>query len=294
MEVWQPRYDVNCSLLLTELPVLRRPQAARDAGFAAIESWWPFPTAVPQDREVDAFVAAVQDAGVQLVALNAFGGDMAAGERGLASVPGREAEFRDNLQVAVGLAQALGCPALHVLYGNRDGSDPARQDALALEHLALAAEAADRVGTVVVVEALSGGDRYPLRTSADVLGVLDRLDRHTTGPGARLLCDVYHLSINGEDPVAVIRAHAARIGHVQVADVPGRHQPGTGTLDLRGCLQALEAARYPGWIGLEYVPLGPSADSFAWLPADQRSGRGDGEAGPDGAPVRRGSARGRR
>jgi len=254
------RYDVNISILLTELPLLQRPQAARDAGFAAVESWWPFAASVPDDREVDAFVGAVRDAGVELVSLNAYGGDLAAGERGIAALPGREAEFRDNLDVAVGLLQALRCPVLHVLHGNRDGSDPDRQDELATEHLRLAASAAGRVGAGVVVEALSGDERYPVRTAADALRVLDRV-----GPGARFLCDVYHLSVNGEDPVDVVRRHADRIGHVQVADVPGRHQPGTGTVDVAGCLAALEDVGYAGWVGLEYAPLGPSLESFGWL-----------------------------
>lgn len=252
------RYDVNISILLTELPLLQRPQAARAAGFAAVECWWPFATAVPGDREVGAFVTAVQDAGVRLVSLNAFGGDLAAGERGIASLPGREAEFRDNLDVAVGLLRALDCPTLHVLHGNRDGSDPARQDELAAEHLGLAVERASPA--VVVVEALSGDDRYPVRTAADALRVLDRV-----GPGAAFLCDVYHLSVNGEDPVEVVRRHADRIGHVQVADAPGRHQPGTGTVDVDGCRAALEEVGYAGWVGLEYAPLGPSAASFGWL-----------------------------
>ena len=264
---WSPRYDVNCSILLTELPVLSRPQAVRDAGFSAMESWWPFAAAVPGDHEVDAFLTAVRDAGVQLVALNAFAGDMAAGERGLASIPGREAEFTDNLDVAVGILRELGCPALHVLYGNRDGSDPARQDELAAEHLTRATTAAAEVGAVVLVEALSGSDRYPVRGSADVVRVLERVG----SPHLRFLCDVYHLSVNGENPVQVIRRHADRIGHVQVADVPGRHQPGTGTLDLHGCLDTLASVDYGGWIGLEYAPLGPSTDSFAWLPVDQRA-----------------------
>jgi hydroxypyruvate isomerase len=202
-------------------------------------------------------VAAVQDAGVQLVSLNAYGGDMAAGERGIASLPGRETEFRDNLDVAAGLLRALDCPTLHVLYGNRDGSDPARQDELATEHLRLAVE---RAGAGVVVEALSGDERYPVRTAADALRVLDRV-----GPGARFLCDVYHLSVNGEDPVEVVRRHADRIGHVQVADAPGRHQPGTGTVDVDGCLTALGDVGYAGWVGLEYAPLGPSTESFGWL-----------------------------
>ena len=107
-----------------------------------------------------------------------------------------------------------------------------------------------------------GDDRFPVRTSADALRVLDRV-----GPGARFLCDVYHLSVNGEDPAAVIRRHADRIGHVQVADAPGRHQPGTGTVDVDGCLAALEDVGYAGWVGLEYAPLGPSVESFGWLGA---------------------------
>ena len=253
------RYDVNVSILLTELPLLQRPQAARDAGFEAVEAWWPFATAVPADREVDAFVAAVRGAGVQLVSLNAYGGDLAAGERGIAALPGREAEFRDNLDVAVGLLEALACPTLHVLHGRRDGSDPARQDELVTEHLRLAVARTREVGAGVVVEALSGDERYPVRTAADAMTVLDRV------PGARFLCDVHHLSVNGEDPVEVVRRHADRIGHVQVADAPGRHQPGTGTVDVAGCLAALEDVGYDGWVGLEYAPLGPSWASFGWL-----------------------------
>lgn len=266
------RYDVNVSILLTELPLLHRPRAAFDLGFRAIECWWPFDDAVPADREVDAFVTAVRDAGVQLVALNAYGGDLSAGERGVACLPGREREFRDSLDVAVGLAARLGCPALHVLHGRRDGSDPVRQDELAVEHLALAVRAAAAVDAVVLVEALSGVERYPLRTAADVVGLLDRVDREGGAPGARMLCDVHHLAVNGEDPVQVVRRHAGRIGHVQVADVPGRHQPGTGTLDLAACLGALLEVGYAGWVGLEYVPLGPSATSFAWLPVADRAG----------------------
>ena len=266
------RYDVNVSILLTELPLLRRPQAAADLGFSAIECWWPFADVVPADREVDAFAAAVCDAGVHLVALNAYGGDLSAGERGLASLPGRESEFRDNLDVAVGLAGRLGCPALHVLHGNRDGTDPARQDELAVGHLALAVGSAATVGTAVLVEALSGVERYPLRTASDVVRLLDRVDQEGGAPGARMLCDVHHLAVNGDDPVQVVRRHAARIGHVQVADVPGRHQPGTGVLDLAGCVDALREVGYAGWVGLEYVPLGPSAASFDWLPRAGRAG----------------------
>jgi hydroxypyruvate isomerase len=116
-----------------------------------------------------------------------------------------------------------------------------------------------------VLEALSGIDGYPLRTSADVVRVLDALA--AGGAPARMLCDAYHLAVNGEDPVEVVRQHAARIGHVQVADAPGRHQPGTGHLDLAGFLGALDEQGYAGWVGLEYVPVGPSAASFGWRDA---------------------------
>ncbi len=255
-----PRYDVNCSLVFAELPLLQRPQAARDAGFAAVEFQWPFDTALPADAEVDAFVRAVRDAGVALVSLNATAGRP--GERGLASLPGREAEFRDNLAVAVGIAGELRCPHLHVLYGRRSGSAPEVADELAVEHLALAARSAAEVGTDVLVEALSGVPDYPLRTAADVVRVLDRVGR----PDVRWLCDLYHLSVNGDDVTSAVQAHADRIGHVQLADAPGRHQPGTGSLDLAGLLRLLFDTGYHGWVGLEYDPLGPSAASFDRLP----------------------------
>src|SRR5215212_3868321 len=101
-------YDVNCSILFSELPLLERPAAARAAGFGAIELWWPFADAVPGDGEVDALVRAVEDAGVRLVGLNFAGGDLAAGDRGLLSWPERAAEFRANLEVAVGIGERLG------------------------------------------------------------------------------------------------------------------------------------------------------------------------------------------
>jgi len=102
MVAQNPPYLVNCSILFTELPILERPAAARAAGFDAVEFWWPFATAAPADDEVERFVSAVQDAGVRLVGLNFFAGDMPAGDRGLVSWPARSAEFVDNLDVAVG------------------------------------------------------------------------------------------------------------------------------------------------------------------------------------------------
>ena len=260
------RFDVNCSILFTELPLLERPAAARAAGFGAVELWWPFPRAVPSDAEVEALVRSVTDAGVRLVGLNFFAGDLAGGDRGLVSWPGRAAEFRDNLEATVGIGERLGCRAFNALYGNRvEGADPAAQDELAIEHLAMAGRAAARVGGTVLVEPVSGAPRYPLRTAADAVAVLDRVAAQTGVANLGLLCDLYHLATNGDDLDRAIATYGDRVAHVQVADAPGRHEPGTGTLDVHRHLGQLAAAGYAGWVGLEYQPSGASADSFGWL-----------------------------
>ncbi|MGE3288533.1 MAG: hydroxypyruvate isomerase family protein [Pseudonocardia sp.] len=267
------RYLVNCSILCTDLPVLQRPAAARAAGFEAVEFWWPFAQAVPADPEVDRFEAAVRDAGVALVGLNFFAGDMPAGDRGIVSWPGREAEFRDAVDVAVGIGERLGVRVLNALYGNRlPDTDPARQDELARENLRTAAAAAARIGATVVVEPLSGADRYPLRTADDVVTVLDDLARAGAG-NVGLLADLYHLAVNGEDVGRAITRHRDRIAHVQIADAPGRGEPGTGGLPLSAWIDDLDRGGHQGHVGLEYVPT--AADPFAWLPRAERGGHHD-------------------
>ncbi|MFG1710422.1 hydroxypyruvate isomerase family protein [Nonomuraea sp. M3C6] len=261
------RYAVNCSILLTDLPLLERPDAARAAGFDAVEFWWPFSTSVPADGEVDAFVRAIDDAGVQLIGLNFAAGDMPAGDRGLMSWPGRSAELRDNIAVVADIGRRLGCRSFNALYGNRvDGATAGQQDDLAAENLALAASA---VAGTVLVEPVSGADRYPLKTSADAVAVIERVTRDSGVTNLRLLADLYHLSVNGDDVDAAISAHAGRVGHVQIADAPGRGEPGTGDLPLDRWLAALERTGYQGWTGLEYRAT--TGDPFAWLPRDRRS-----------------------
>ena len=266
-------YEVNCSILFTELPLLERPAAAREAGFGAVEFWWPFAEAVPSDGEVEAFVRSVRDAGVRLAGLNFAAGDLAGGDRGLVSWPARSSEFRDNLEVTVGIGERLGCRAFNALYGNRvEGADPAAQDDLATENLALAGRAAARVGGTVLVEPVSGAPRYPLRTAADAVAVIDRVADRTGVANLGLLCDLYHLAVNGDDLDQVIAAYGDRVAHVQIADAPGRGAPGTGGLDLDRYLTRLAAAGYAGWVGLEYRPAGASADSFDWLARERRQG----------------------
>lgn len=266
-------FDVNLSILFTEFPLPERPAAAADIGFDAVEFWWPFAEAVPPDRDVDAFVRALGDAGVRLVGLNFFAGDMPGGDRGTVSWPARSREFRDNIDVLVGIAEATGCRAFNALYGNRiEDVDPRRQDELAVENLALAADKVAAIDGIVLIEACAreGQPRYPLRTAADAISVIDRVRDASGAPNLRFLADLYHLASNGEDLSTAIDAYADRIGHVQIADVPGRSQPGTGDLDFESRFRELESAGYRGYVGCEYKPVGPSAESFGWLPREMR------------------------
>jgi hydroxypyruvate isomerase len=196
---------------------------------------------------------------------------MPAGDRGVVSWPARSGEFRDNVDVTVAIGERLGCRGFNALYGRVDDVSPQAQDDLAVENLALAGRAMARIGGTVLVEPVSGAPRYPLLTAADAIGVIDRVRRETGVDNLGFLCDLYHLAVNGDDLDAVISSYGSRVAHVQIADAPGRNEPGTGELDLEGHLGKLAAAGYGGWVGLEYKPSGATADSFTWLPHDRRS-----------------------
>ncbi|MFJ9856707.1 TIM barrel protein [Streptomyces albogriseolus] len=272
------RFTVNLSILFTELPLLERPAAAAEAGFGAVELWWPWAgSPEPAQSELDALRTAIEDAGVRLTGLNFYAGRLPGPDRGALSVPGEEsARFRANAEVAAGFAESLGCRALNALYGNRvDGADPAEQDALALENLVLAARAAHRIGAVLLIEALNKPEspHCPLVSAPAAVGVVDRVNAATGLDNARFLMDLYHLAMNGEDLPAVIDRHAGRTGHVQIADSPGRGAPGTGSLPLEELLDRLRKAGYDGRVGLEYKPGDrPSAEAFDWLPREARRG----------------------
>ncbi|CAN7697842.1 hydroxypyruvate isomerase family protein [Mycolicibacterium frederiksbergense] len=262
-------FTVNCSILLTDLPLLQRPQAARDAGFDAVEFWWPFATAVPADADVDAFVRSIQDAGVHLTGLNFAAGDMPAGDRGILSAPDRVVEFRENVAVAVGIAKQLGTRAFNALYGNRiDGVRAEAQDLVATDNLGYAAQAADAIDAVVLIEPVSGTTTYPLKTAADAVTVIERVETRHGVDNLRLLADLYHLYVNGDNVTAAISTYAHRIGHVQIADAPGRGEPGTGNLELARYLDELTARGYHGCVGLEYKPT--RVDTFDWLDKARR------------------------
>lgn len=270
------RFAVNCSILFTELPVLERPAAAKAAGFDAVEFWWPFAEPVPTRAQQDEFVAALDDAGVSLIGLNFFAGDMPGGDRGIVSWPGREQEVRNNAAVVAALGERTGCRAFNALYGKRldgredcsqvrtVGQDADTQDKLALDNLSHVASAVAEIGGTVLIEPVSGAAGYPLLTADDAVSVITALaERGTTNVG--LLADLYHLHVNGDDVASAIDRHADRIAHVQIADAPGRNEPGTGELDLGGYLDRIYDGGYTGWVGLEYKPSGASADSFGWF-----------------------------
>ncbi|MEU0147192.1 TIM barrel protein [Streptomyces sp. NPDC006288] len=273
------RFDVNLSILFTELPLLERPAAAAAAGFTAVELWWPWiETPTPAQAELDALKKALDDAGTQLVGLNFYAGLLPGPDRGALSVPGEESDrFRANIDVAADFAASVGCKALNALYGNRvEGVEPSVQDELALENLVLAARAADRIGATLLIETLNDTESplYPLVSAPAGVDVVDRVNEATGLGNAAFLLDLYHLSMNGEDLSQVIKAYASKTGHVQIADNPGRGAPGTGSLPLERLLDELTEAGYDGWVGLEYKPGDrPSAESFGWLPAEHRPAR---------------------
>ena len=275
----EQRFNVNLSILFTELPLLERPAAAAAAGFTAVELWWPWvDSPAPGRSELDALKTAIEAAGVRLTGLNLYAGRLPGPDRGALSLPGEEsARFRANIDVAVGFAGSLGCTALNALYGNRvEGVDPDEQDALALENLVLAARAADRIGAILLVETLNERESpdYPLVSAAAGAAVVDKVNAATGLGNTRFLMDLYHLAMNGEDLPRVIAAYADRTGHVQIADSPGRGAPGTGSLPLEELLDQLAEAGYAGWVGLEYKPGDrPSAQAFDWLPAVARAAR---------------------
>lgn len=261
-------YTVNCSILLDSLPLLQRPAAAAEAGFPGVEFWWPFDRAVPSDAQVDAFVRAIEDAGVRLTGLNFFAGDMPAGARGLVSWKSRAGEFTDNIEVVVGIGERLGCRAFNALYGLRnDECSPQEADELGVENLAAAGRAVQRIGGIVLLEPVSGAEKYPLKTAADALAIIERVQAGGVD-NVRLLADFYHLAVNGDDVGRVVADHAGRFGHIQIADAPGRGEPGTGDLPLTRWIADSRAGGYDGWIGLEYKTT--AADPFAWLPRDKR------------------------
>ena len=197
------RLEPNLSLLLQELPLLERPGAAAALGFERAELWWPFDSPNPAHSETEPLIMAFQDAGIRLACLNFYGGDFAAGERGLMSIPSEDHRFKANLIPAVTLANRLGCRTMNALYGNTVSELSSREQVeVATENLRLAVREADQIGARVVVEALNPVE-YPNYALHNVDDVIDFLDAAFQVAHATAWCnfDVYHAVRAGSAPV---------------------------------------------------------------------------------------------
>jgi hydroxypyruvate isomerase len=261
-----PRFAANLTMLWTELAPYDRFRAAAAAGFRDVEMLFP--------HELDPvrLERLLSQLGLQMVLFDPAAGDWPAGERGLMCLPGREVEFLLSVRSALDLARRLGTRTINILAGVPQPSTPADVTMRTLtENLRRAADLAHECGVEVLLENINTTDvpGYPVST-------LDRAAEITSDVGAanlRLQLDQYHATMEGADAVEVLRRHFSQVGHVQVADVPGRHQPGTGRAPIAQLLAELDRARYTGFVGLEYRPLGSTDESLAWTEAYREAPR---------------------
>lgn len=252
------RLSANLSTLFTEVPLLDRPAAAASAGFTAVELQFPYD--VPSRK----LAAACQAAAVQVVLINVPAGERATGELGLAALPGREADFKRAVAQAACYAEVLGCQRVNSLAGCC--FDEAMRPQYWRTLIANTREAACSLsarGVGLLAEVLNPVDApgFLLNRSADG----ERLLAEVGHPNLKLQFDLYHRVAAGEDWVAQLQQQLAHVGHIQFSDYPGRHQPGTGRLDWSAAFQLLKGLNYPGHVGCEYFPVGPTVESFAWL-----------------------------
>lgn len=245
------RFAANISLMYGEADFDDRPALARDDGFTAVECWWPFATPTPAVAEVRGFLERLERAEVRLTGLNLFAGDMPAGDRGILSDPGAGEAFASNLAALTEIARETGCRVFNALYGHRlPQHSPQEQDAVATERLRTAADRLEPLGGVIVLESLTRGENgpYPLVTLDDSVRAAAAAERD----GVKVLFDAFHLHNNGAEVAETLRAHAAHVGHIQIADSPGRGRPGTGEIDFVRLYDAVASIGYDGWIGCEY------------------------------------------
>lgn len=252
----------NLSLLFNELPLLERVRAAAVAGFAGVEIQFPYEVPAIALKE------ALERAGLPLVLINVPAGDLMAGGPGLAAVPARQAEFDAALQDALSYAAMVRPQWVNVLPG-RLAEGVGRHQALTClaANLRRAAEAFAVLGIGVLCEAINPLDMPGFLISPPQ--ELDELLRAVDHPNLHAQFDLYHMARQGLDIPAGIALLAGRIGHVQFADCPGRHEPGSGTLDFSAAIAALRATGYDRWLAAEYRPQVSTDAGLVWLDAWQ-------------------------
>ncbi|WP_104667786.1 hydroxypyruvate isomerase family protein [Ensifer adhaerens] len=252
------RLSAHIGYLFSDIPLLERLEAAAGAGFTAIEH--PRPWEVPA-TEMRSRLAAN---GLSISQLCAAVGDASKGEKGLAALPGREMDFRAGFNRALDYAIAVDCPFVHPMAGVPGNADVAAAAETYHRNLSYAVERTAGTSVKILIEAISevAVPSYFLSTLYHASRIQDIF-----GPGnVALLLDTFHARANGVDLAQWIGANAHRIGHVHIADHPGRHEPGTGSIDFDALLDALAEQAYEGAIGFEYIPSKTTIDSAAFLP----------------------------
>jgi hydroxypyruvate isomerase len=245
-------------MLFTEVDFLERFSRASSAGFRAVECQFPYP------HDVARLVGELQQHRLALVLHNLPAGDWAAGERGIACLPNRTGEFQDGVGRAIEYATALGCRRVNCLAGIAPaGVPPDTLHQTYVDNLRFAAHELKKHDITLVVEPLNTRDTpgFFLRTSRQAVTIIEDADVENL----RLQFDVYHVHIMEGDVVGALQRSLPHIAHIQIADDPGRHEPGTGTIDYPLIFRALERAKYGDWIGCEYVPSRTTEESFTWL-----------------------------
>ena len=253
-----PKFAANLTMLFTEHSFLDRFEHAAKAGFEAVEFLFPYAWSAEEIKQrLDA-------SGLKLVLHNLPAGDWDAGERGIACHPDRTDEFREGVARAVTYATRLGVPQLNCLAGKVPAGVPGEVSRTTLvENLRFAATALKKAGLRLLVEPINTFDvpGFIVNRTAQALALLDEV-----GAGnAFVQYDVYHAQRMEGELAATLRANLSRIGHVQVADNPGRHEPGTGEIRFAFLFEELDRLGYAGWVGCEYRPRTTTAESLGWL-----------------------------
>ncbi|MBA2126777.1 hydroxypyruvate isomerase [Hyphomicrobium methylovorum] len=252
-----PKFAANLSLLFTEMPFLDRFDAAASAGFTGVEFLFPY------EYDIEDLTPRLKANGLTQVLFNLSAGNWAAGDRGMAIYPNLEREFRDSVTNAIRYAKALGCTQLHCLAGIAPiGADHRSMRKTYVANLEFAAKALADEGLTLLIEPINTRDvkGYFLDSTAKAMDVIESVG----APNLRLQYDVYHMQIMEGDVAPTIQKWLPHIAHVQIADTPGRHEPGTGEINFQYIFDHLDRLGYGGWIGCEYNPLTSTYDSLAW------------------------------
>ncbi|MDZ4165715.1 MAG: hydroxypyruvate isomerase [Smithellaceae bacterium] len=253
-----PKFCANLTMLFNEASFLDRFERAARAGFSGVEYLFPY------EWEADILRDTLQKYNLVQVLHNLPAGDWAKGERGIACLPGREGEFQAGVGRAIQYAKTLGCRQLNCLVGlTPPGESPEKTRERLIENLRFAAAALEKEGIRFLVEPLNIVDvpGFNLTGTAATLRLFEEIGHRNLW----LQYDVYHMQITEGNLIRTMRDNLGRIAHIQIADNPGRNEPGTGEINFTNLFKALDEAGYQGWIGCEYKPLGDTAEGLAWL-----------------------------